>query len=84
MRENRDFKSWGLLTIIKDESVITPAFPYDVCEPGWFGSIIVTEYPLSINSIPEHKPTIPEPITKIRFIYPLNLVELKYAGNGSS
>ena len=33
--------------IINEESVNTPAFPYEVCEPGSFGSMRVTEKPRS-------------------------------------
>ena len=51
--------------IIKEESVSTPAFPYEVCEPGSLGSMIVTENPRLINSTAVQIPTIPDPIIAI-------------------
>ena len=64
--------------IIREVSVKTPAFPYEVCEPGSCGSITVTENPRLINSTAVQIPTIPAPIITIFFIYEINLVELKY------
>ena len=65
--------------IIIEESVNTPAFPYEVCEPGSFGSIRVTENPRFINSIPVQMPIIPDQIITIFFIYSTNLDGLKYS-----
>ena len=64
--------------IISEESVNTPAFPYEVCEPGSFGSLTVTENPRLINSTAVQIPTIPDPIITIFIIYETNLVEIKY------
>ena len=64
--------------IIREVSVNTPAFPYEVCEPGSFVSIRVTENPRLINTIPVHIPTIPDPIIAIFFICSTNLAGLKY------
>ena len=63
---------------MRDESVKTPAFPYEVCEPGSFGSMSVTENPRFINSIPVQIPTIPDPIITIFFICSINLDGLEY------
>ena len=64
---------------MREESVKTPAFPYEVCEPGSFGSMSVTENPRLINSIPVQIPTIPDPIITIFFICSINLDGLKYS-----
>ena len=70
--------------IISEESVNTPAFPYEVCEPGSFGSMIVTENPRLINSTAVQIPTIPDPIITIFFIFSTNLVGLKYSDKYSN
>ena len=64
---------------MREESVKTPAFPYEVCEPGSFGSMSVTENPRLINSTAVQIPTIPDPIITIFFIYSTNLDGLKYS-----
>ena len=64
---------------MREESVKTPAFPYEVCEPGSFGSMSVTENPRLINSTAEQIPTIPDPIITIFFICSTNLVGLEYS-----
>ena len=65
--------------IMREESVKTPAFPYEVCEPGSCGSITVTENPRLINSTAVQIPTIPDPIITMFFICSTNLVGLKYS-----